>query len=120
MTAGPAIRPISKAVMAAITARKVMYWKTRRNPNSGPRDCSQLARLSSIRRSSLLLLSAGAGQDGLDDAFHLHEAGTLDHHAGRRAQRIEHGGVQRVDVREVAPAHRRRLLAEREQVLDPA
>jgi hypothetical protein len=37
---GPRIRPISSEVIAAITARKVMYWNTRRKPNSGLRVCS--------------------------------------------------------------------------------
>ena len=37
---GPTTRPISSAVIAAITARKVMYWNTRRKPNSGLSVCS--------------------------------------------------------------------------------
>ena len=48
MKYGPATRPTMSAVMAAITARKVRYWNTRRNPNSGPRLCSHCARLSNM------------------------------------------------------------------------
>jgi hypothetical protein len=33
MTQGPKARPISKAVIAASTARKVRYWNTRRKPS---------------------------------------------------------------------------------------
>ena len=35
ITHGPNARPISSEVIAAITARKVMYWNTRRKPSSG-------------------------------------------------------------------------------------
>jgi hypothetical protein len=34
ITHGPKARPISSAVIAAITARKVRYWKTRRKPHA--------------------------------------------------------------------------------------
>jgi hypothetical protein len=51
ITQGPKARPISSAVIAAITARKVMYWKTRKKPRSGDKVWSQLARLSSMRGS---------------------------------------------------------------------
>src|SRR5256714_14562120 len=70
MTHGPNARPISSAVIAAITARKVMYWKTRKKPNSGDSVCSQLARLSSMR--------ASRGQQGGHHLLHLHEARALD------------------------------------------
>jgi hypothetical protein len=41
---------------AAITARKVRYWKTRKNPNSGEIDWSHWARLSSMGLVLLMLL----------------------------------------------------------------
>ena len=48
MKKGPAASPTSSAVSAAMTARNVRYWNTRRNPNSGDRPCSQRARLGSM------------------------------------------------------------------------
>ena len=49
ITHGPNARPISSAVIAASTARKVRNWKTRRKPSaSGYIDCNHWARLSSI------------------------------------------------------------------------
>src|SRR5258707_2846561 len=54
--------------MAAITERKVRYWKTRKKPHSGFMSCSHSARLSSMLTS---------GQLG-DDGFHLHESGSFD------------------------------------------
>src|SRR5689334_17696645 len=106
MTAGPATRPITSAVIDAITARKVMYWTTRRKPNSGPSVCNQLARLSSM----------GCSQDGLDHPFHLHEARSFHQHAGGARQLGEHRRVERGDVREVAALHRHGLLAQREEL----
>ncbi len=50
MAYGPTARPISRAVVAAISARKVRYWKTRRKPNSGDSDCNHWARLISMVR----------------------------------------------------------------------
>src|SRR2546425_4540605 len=65
MTQGPNARPISSAVIAAITARKVMYWKTRRKPKcSGSTLCSHNPRLCSMQC--------------LHHLFHLHEARSLD------------------------------------------
>src|SRR5437868_8552524 len=118
MTAGPAIKPISSAVIAAITARKVMYWKTRRKPNSGLSDCSHVVRLSSMRFSFLFLFRAL--HDGLDHAFHLHEARALHEHAAHAVQLAEHRGVERFDVGEVAALHRGRLVAQREELVDAA
>ena len=48
ITKGPAAKPINSAVIAAITARKVMYWKTRKKPHSGDKLCNHWARLSSM------------------------------------------------------------------------
>ena len=79
---GPATRPISSAVSAAITARKVRYWKTRRKPNSGESVCSHWARLSSMRCGSLSCCCSARSSDRLDHALHLHEARALDQHAG--------------------------------------
>src|SRR5437762_13305773 len=69
MTHGPNARPISSAVSAAITARKVMYWKTRKKPNSGDWVCSHWARLNSMGRA----LGIRRHQRG-HHLFHLHEA----------------------------------------------
>jgi hypothetical protein len=49
ITLGPATSPMSSAVMAAITARKVRYWNTRKKPNSGDRPCSHCDSISSMR-----------------------------------------------------------------------
>src|SRR5574343_1239164 len=70
ITKGPNTSPISRAVTAAIVARKVRYWKTRRKPHSGLRPCSHMAKLSSMGTS---------GQGG-DNLFHLHESRTFDQH----------------------------------------
>src|SRR2546423_8567401 len=66
---------MSSAVIAAITARKVMYWKTRKKPNSGDRVCSQLARLSSMRVSR--------GGECRHHLLHLHETRALGDDRGR-------------------------------------
>src|SRR5438067_693844 len=84
MTHGPKASPISSDVMAAITARKVMYWNTRKKPNSGDTVCSQLARLSSMRAS------AGREQRG-HHLLHLHEARSLDDDRGGRRCHRERG-----------------------------
>ena len=84
MTMGPRIRPMITAVMAAITARKVRYWKTRRKPRLGSRLCSHMARLSSMCTPL---------KRGHDD-FHLHESRTFDEHGGhlgRSALNIRQG-----------------------------
>src|SRR5450631_3873301 len=92
---------MTSEVIAAITARKVMYWKTRMKPNSGDDACSHCARLSSMRASNRL-----AGERG-DDALHGHEARALDQHRGRRG-RVGERGEQRLDARERARAGERR------------
>ncbi len=72
MTHGPNARPISSAVIAAATARNVMYWNTRRKPKlSGDIDASHWPRLSSM--SLRLPPGARAHQRG-DDLLHLHES----------------------------------------------
>ena len=48
ITHGPNTRPMTSDVIAAITARKVMYWNTRMKPNSGECACSHCDRLSSM------------------------------------------------------------------------
>src|SRR5918911_3718478 len=93
MTHGPNARPISSAVIAAITARKVMYWKTRKKPNSGDSVCNHCARLSSIARS-LRLHQRG------HDLLHLHEARALDEHR-RTRRRTRQRGDQRGHVVEM-------------------
>src|SRR5690606_13830379 len=87
---GPRMRPMTSAVMAAITARKVRYWKTRRKPQSGFWACNHMARLSSM----------GASFKCSDHLFHLHEAGSFDQH-GRD---VRHSGlvVVWVDTRPLA------------------
>src|SRR5215212_10268272 len=84
MTHGPKLRPINSAVIAAITARKVMYWNTRKKANSGESVCSHWARLSSMRRSRLR-------EQRRDDLFHPHEARALDEHRGARRRLRERG-----------------------------
>src|SRR3954465_8535697 len=101
------MRPISSAVIAAITARKVMYWNTRRNPNSGLIVCSHVVRLSSMRFS----------HDRLDHALHLHEARALHQHAAHARQFADHGCIERLHIGEVAALHRGGLLAEREELV---
>src|SRR5213595_1154255 len=96
-----------------------MYWNTRRKPNSGPRDCSQLVMLSSIRISSSLFLLCTL-HDRFDHALHPHEARSFHQHAGRRGQFAQYRGVERADVGEMAAFHRDRLVAEREDLLDAA
>src|SRR3989344_3908881 len=67
---------MTSAVMAAMTERKVRYWKTRRKPQSGWSSCSHSARLSSM----------GTSGEGGNDLFHLHESRTFDQdgrHGGR-------------------------------------
>src|SRR3569832_793584 len=108
-TDGPATRPISSAVIAAITARNVRYWNTLRKPKSGLIDCNQLVRLSSMRFS--------LAQDRFDHAFHLHEARPLHQHARGRLQFRGTRGNERIDVREMAALHRDRLLAQREELV---
>ena len=52
ITHGPNARPISSAVIAAITARNVRYWITRRKPSaSGNWACSHCDRIISMRCS---------------------------------------------------------------------
>src|SRR5438034_1203863 len=114
------MRPINSDVIAAITARKVMYWNTRRKPYSGPSDCSQLARLSSIGCSSRWLFLSCALGDRLDHTFHLHEARTLDEDTGGRVEFGDDGRIERIDVREMRALHRDRLAAQSEDLLDPA
>src|SRR5829696_1405864 len=99
MTQGPNARPISSAVSAAITARKVMYWNTRKKANSGESVCSHWARLSSMRRSRLR-------QQRRDDLFHLHEARALHEHraAGRG---LRERGDQARDIVEMARSRER-------------
>src|SRR4051794_11878709 len=99
------MRPINSDVIAAITARKVMYWKTRRKPNSGLCDCSQLARLSSIWISPLLFFLCTL-RDRLDHPLHLHEARALDEDTGGRVELGDHGRVERIDVGEMRGVHR--------------
>src|SRR4051812_7545132 len=108
------MRPIRSDVIAAITARKVMYWNTRRKPNSGETDCSHCARLSSMGRSFLLFLSRLA-EDRFDHALHLHEARALHEHARGIRQLAEHGGVERLDRFEMRAPHGAGLVAQREQ-----
>src|SRR6185369_14387621 len=115
ITHGPAIRPISSAVMAAITARKVMYWNTRRKPNSGDWDCSHWARLSSMAGLRLPLC---LGHDGLDHAFHLHEPRSFDQHAGNLRQLRQYRGAERLYRVEMTALHRYRLVTQRQQLLD--
>src|SRR3569623_2311767 len=110
ITAGPATRPIRSDVIAAITARNVRYWNTRRKPKSGPTFWSQLARLSSMPVSF--------AQDGFDDAFHLHETRPFDEHARRGLQFGRDGGIERIDIGEVAAVHCHGLRAEREELVD--
>ena len=98
MTHGPNARPISSAVIAAITARKVRYWNTRRKPSSGDSVCSHWLRLSSMARSAALALQRG------DDLFHLHEARALDQHRGATARRLRRAPPAGADVVEVARA----------------
>src|SRR5436305_7795583 len=86
MTHGPKARPIRSAVSAAITARKVMYWKTRKKPNSGDRPCSHWARLSSM---------AAFRRERGHHLLHLHEPRALDDDRGggwRRAERRDERG----------------------------
>src|SRR6478672_9577855 len=106
---------MSSEVIAAITARKVMYWTTRRKPNSGPSVCSHVARLSSMVPILSFLLS-----DRLDHALHRHEARALHQHDGRAAQLRHDGGVECLDALEMLARHRARLLAQRQQPLDAA
>src|SRR5690349_4454653 len=96
MTHGPNARPISSAVSAAITARKVMYWNTRKKANSGESVCSHWARLSSMRRS-------GLRQQRCDDLFHLHETRALDEHR-HALRRLRKRRDETGDVVEVARA----------------
>ena len=53
---GPAAKPINKAVIAAITARNVMYWKTRRKPHSGDKLCNHCAKLSSMHSPFVIVI----------------------------------------------------------------
>src|SRR6476659_7552895 len=110
--------PISSAVMAASTARKVMYCTTRNQANSGPWVCNQEARLSSIGCFLLLLLCVGG--DRFDHPLHLHETRTLDQDALDAGQCGQHRGVQRRDVGEVLALHVHGHVAQREQLLDAA
>src|SRR5206468_1996090 len=86
----------SSEVSAAITARKVRYWNTRKKPNSGDSVCNQLARLSSIGWPLVcrVVVRRVATRQRGDDLFHLHEARTFHDH------RVERGGLrQRCDQR---------------------
>src|SRR6218665_3318737 len=95
ITNGPMPMPMTSAVMGAITARKGMYWNTRRKPSSGDRVCSHWARLSSM--GTLLL-------QGLDHTLHLHEARALDQHAGHLRRERTHRGDERLGVVEMLRA----------------
>src|SRR4051812_1596885 len=95
--------PISSAVMAASTARKVMYCTTRSQANSGPWLCNQEARLSSIGGFLHFLLCVGG--DGFHHPLHLHETRALDQHALDAGQGRQDRGVQCGDVAEVLALH---------------
>src|SRR3990167_3543782 len=104
-----------------MTARNVMYWNTRRKPNSGESVCSHWARLSSMAGLlRVLFLLLRARRDRLDHALHPHEPRALHEHAGDMGQFLQHGSVERIDRREVAAAHGRGLVADREEVFDRA
>src|SRR5688572_11003323 len=98
-----------------MTARNVMYWNTRKNPNSGLTVCSQLARLSNIGGSLLLFCMS---DDGLHHPLHLHETRALDEDARGPRQFGQHRGIERMDVGEVPALHGDGLVAEREQLID--
>src|SRR5664279_4228370 len=99
ITHGPNTRPMTSEVIAAMTARKVMYWKTRMKPNSGEYACSHWARLSSMAPP----ISGEARP-------HAHEARALDEHR-RGARPIVERGDQRLDAVERARACERRRRA---------
>jgi hypothetical protein len=82
--------------MAAITARNVRYWKTRKKPSSG--DPAAIGPVQAAWVPS----SARRPAQGLDHALHLHEARALD---GTLAQVLRaHGRLQALDVVEMAAA----------------
>src|SRR4051812_15822780 len=78
ITHGPKTRPMTSDVIAAMTARKVMYWNTRMKPNSGEYACSHCDRLSSMHIPRRLARKRS------DDPLHSHEARALDEHGGGR------------------------------------
>src|SRR3954447_2250919 len=86
--------------IAAMTARKVMYWKTRMKPNSGEYACSHCERLSSMG------VSRGLADERRDDALHAHEPRSLDQHRRVRRRRIQRRD-QRLDRRKAARSRKR-------------